>query len=130
MSASTAVLPPSPAPSSADRGRTVVDKQVIEKIAEQAAFEVTDASEHRRAFALVPGDPSGRLPVNAQLDGAEAWLSVDVALSYPSPLRAATEALRQHVLARVEHLVGVTVRRVDIRVGWLVDADQQPRRLS
>ena len=130
MSALTAALPVSPSTASAERGRTVVDKQVIEKIAEQAALEVTDQSEHRRAFAVVPGDGGGRLPVSAQLDGSEAWLSLDVALSYPGPLRAATEALRQHVLARVEHLVGVSVRRVDIRIGWLVDVDQQPRRLS
>ncbi len=129
MSALTAALPES-RDTAAERGRTVVDRQVIEKIAEQAACEVTDAGEHRRAFATIPGDGGGRLPVHAQLDGAEAWLSVEVALTYPGPLRAATEALRQHVVTRVEHLVGVSVRRVDIRVGWLVDAGQQPRKLS
>ena len=121
-------MPTRPAP---DRGRLVVARQVVEKIAEQAAFEVTETGAERRAFAVVPGgDPGGRVPVTAQLDGDQAWLNVDVALTYPGPLRAATEELRHHVVTRVEELAGVSVRRVDIRVGWLVDGARQPRKLS
>ena len=120
--------PTRPAP---DRGRLVVARQVVEKIAEQAAFEVTETGTERRAFAVVPGgDPGGRVPVAAQLDGDQAWLTVDVALTYPGPLHAATEELRRHVVTRVEELAGVSVRRVDIRVGWLVDGARQPRKLS
>ncbi len=114
-----------------ERGRLVVAKQVVEKIAAQAAFEITGVGEHRGAFAASPGLARGPRPtVNVQLDGSEAWLSVEVGMTYPAPLRAATDELRSHLVRRVEQLSGITVRRLDIRIGWLGAAAEQPRKLA
>lgn len=125
--------PPEPEPSNAvaaaHRGRLVVAKTVVEKIAAQAAYEVTGVGGRRRDFAVAPGASTATRPdVQVELEGTSAWLSVQVGLVYPAPLRQAAEELRTQLTARVEQLTGITVRRVDIRVSWLGAATEQPRR--
>lgn len=122
----TALAEPPRAP--AQRGRLVVAKQVVEKLAAQAAVEVT-TGEHRMVFA--PRTDSDPGPVVAvQLDGSDTWLQVEVDLVYPAPLRATTDDLRAHLVRRVEELSGLTVRRLDIRVAQLVTVGEHSRRLT
>ncbi len=112
------------------RGGLTVAKRVVEKIAEQAALEVTGRGEHQKAYAVRPGAPGTARPtVEVQLEGADAWLTIDVGLTYPTPLRAAADELRAHLCERLEELSGVTVKRLDIRISWLGATVKQPRRL-
>lgn len=113
------------------RGGLTVAKRVVEKIAEQAASEVTGNGEHQAAFAVRPGATAiARPTVEVQLEGADAWVSIDVGLTYPTPLRAAADELRAHLVERLEQLSGVTVKRLDIRISWLGATAKQPRRLQ
>lgn len=117
-------------PEAAQRGRLVIAKTVVEKIATQAAYEVTSVGGQQRAFAIDPGTSTPTRPeVGAELEGTSTWLTVQVGLVYPAPLRDATDELRTHLTRRVEELTGITVRRVDIRVTWLGAVAEQPRRL-
>jgi uncharacterized alkaline shock family protein YloU len=113
------------------RGRLVIAKRVIEKIAAQAVTEVPGTGPARRISALGQViDSAGRAKVDAQLDGAKAWLSVEVGLSYPTPLRAGADELRAHLTRRVEQLSGIAVRRLDIRVTWLSQVETLPKKLA
>ena len=113
------------------RGSLTVAKRVVEKIAEQAASEVSGTGEHQAAYAVRPGaSATARPTVEVQLEGSDAWVSIDVGLTYPTPLRAAADELRAHLVERLEQLSGVTVRRLDIRISWLGDTARQPRRLQ
>lgn len=113
------------------RGHLTVAKRVVEKIAEQAASEVTGGGEHQTAFAVRPGATvTARPAVEVQLEGADAWLTIDVGLTYPTALRGSADELRAHLVDRLEELSGVTVRRLDIRISWLGATASQPRRLQ
>ncbi len=113
----TAVALPTAGPPE-QRGRLTITKRVVGKIATQASSEVSAAA-------------SGRSPkVDIALDRADAWLDVEVGLAYPTPLRAAAEELRAHLIGRVERLTGLRVRRVDITVSWLTDVADLPKRLG
>ena len=40
-------------------------------------------------------------------------------LVFPTPLSSAVEDLRAHVRSRVEHLTGLSVGKIDIKISWL-----------
>lgn len=87
-----------------ERGRTVVARQVISKIATQAAGEVTPVTRPR---AEVDEFRSGT-----------ATLEVQVDVPYPAPLRQTADQVRAQVIGTVGRLTGVRVRRVDIDLRW------------
>jgi uncharacterized alkaline shock family protein YloU len=126
-------------------GRTTVADRVIEKIAAQAARDVAvgtnPAGPPGSPGSLpLPGPPgSGRLPgsspgasaadlrplrrrpkVGVKIDGRLAWLSMSVALRYPTPVRQVAGAIRAQVIWTVGELVGLDVREVDVEVAALV----------
>jgi uncharacterized alkaline shock family protein YloU len=103
------------------RGRLVLAVKVIEKVAGQAATEVSVTSG--RVGGLfgfgTDADPKARPHVEVALSEDSADLALAVGIAYPGSLRAATDRVRSHVVERVEELTGVDVRRVDIDVTFL-----------
>lgn len=114
-----------------DRGATVLSDKVVEKIASQAASEVSVAGGRSGGLLGIGAhaDFDARPKVDVELSGTTALLSVEVGVLYPTPLRAATARIREHLISRVDDLAGVQVRRVDIKVAWLSSRDDSQRSL-
>ncbi|MBA3527807.1 MAG: Asp23/Gls24 family envelope stress response protein [Propionibacteriaceae bacterium] len=118
----------------AQRGRLVVAEKVIEKIASQAASEVS-VSAGRSGGILGIGahtDTTARPKVTVELSGRTATIEVETGVVYPTPLKQATGRIRDHIISRVQELTGVDVRRVDITIAWLSTGTEpnEPRRLQ
>ena len=103
------------------RGRLVLPERVVEKIAGQAASEITVAAGRSGGVLGIGASPDSdaRPRVKVDLSAVSADLSITVGIAYPGSIRAATQQLREHVTRRVEELTGVDVRRVDIDVTFL-----------
>ncbi len=112
------------------RGRTVLDRKVVEKIASQVASEESFGGGSSGGFLGIGAhsDFSARPKVAVELAGNIAALSVEIGLLYPVPLRQVTEQLRRRISERVNALTGVEVRQVDITVSWLKPADESSGR--
>ncbi len=112
------------------RGRTVLDRKVLEKIASQVASEESFAGGSSGGFLGIGAhsDLSARPKVTVELAGNIAVLSVEIGLLYPVPLRQVTEQLRRRIGERVNALTGVEVRQIDITVSWLIPADESTGR--
>ncbi|MCY0905321.1 Asp23/Gls24 family envelope stress response protein [Arthrobacter sp. H14-L1] len=112
------------------RGHTVLANRVIEKIAGQVASDETSAGGSSGGFLGIGAhaDLSARPKASVELSGNIATVSVEVGLLYPTPLRQATEDLRQRIRGRVTELTGVEVRQVDIKVAWLTTEGAAPGR--
>lgn len=128
-SACRALSPTAERPAPRRRGRLVLAERVLEKIAGQAATEVSVASG-RSGGVLGFGadaDAIARPHVNVDLSAESADLALSVGIAYPGSIRTATQQVREHVTRRVEELTGVDVRRVDIDVTFLTgDLDDTP----
>ncbi|MDP9694884.1 UNVERIFIED_ORG: putative alkaline shock family protein YloU [Arthrobacter globiformis] len=112
------------------RGRTVLDRKVVEKIASQVASEESFAGGSSGGFLGIGAhsDFSARPEVTVELAGNIAALSMEIGLLYPVPLRQVTEQLRRRISERVTALTGVEVRQIDFTVSWLKPADETTRR--
>jgi uncharacterized alkaline shock family protein YloU len=112
-------------------GRIEVAARVVEKIAARAALEVDDAggAGARMLGRSVPG--AGRLgirgagldelpTVTAEVDGRLAFIDLELAVRWPAPVLKVTDAVRHQVIDRVEELVGLQVREVNIEIAKLV----------
>lgn len=88
----------------AERGRTVVARQVISKIATQAARDVVPVTRPRADVD--------------EFRAGTATLELQVEVPYPAPLRQTADRLRAQVIGTVGRLTGVRVRRVDIDLRW------------
>jgi uncharacterized alkaline shock family protein YloU len=112
------------------RGRTVLDRKVVEKIASQVASEESFAGGSSGGFLGIGAhsDFSARPEVTVELAGNIAALSMEIGLLYPVPLRQVTEQLRRRISERVTALTGVEVRQIDFTVSWLKPADETTGR--
>lgn len=127
-------VPVEPAPPAA-RGRTVIAQRVLEKIASQAAVEISAAGGRSGGMLGLGGrvDLEARPSATVQLSGQTATVAVSVGVSYPSPLKTVGDDIRRHVADRVDRLTGITVRRVDVEIAWLVNTTTEAalsRRLA
>lgn len=118
----------------AHRGQLVIAERVIEKVASQAASEVS-VSAGRSGGVLGIGahtDTTARPKVQVELSGRSATVEVETGVVYPTPLKQATGRIRDHVISRVEELTGVQVKRVDITIAWLTTGTEtnEPRKLQ
>jgi uncharacterized alkaline shock family protein YloU len=119
---SAAVGAPSPSASgraaAAERGRTVITRQAVERITRHLVDQCPDVEGgSRRWLGVAVGDGAA---ADAWLHGTTAVsLAVRCAVPYPRPVRASAEALRQLLIARVAELTGMRVQRVDITVTGL-----------
>jgi uncharacterized alkaline shock family protein YloU len=103
------------------RGTTVIAEKVFEKIAGQAASEVT-TSRGRTGGVLGIGsdaDPDARPKVDVDLSADSVDLDLAVGIAYPGSVRSAAQQVRDRVASRVHELTGVAVHRVDIDVTFL-----------
>ena len=107
------------------RGRLVLAKQVVEKIAGQVAGELATAGGRSGGFLGIGArtDLSARPKVDVELSGRTATLSLEMAVAYPVSIRQTTDRVRAQVTRRVTDLTGVEVTRVDITVVALHPAD-------
>jgi uncharacterized alkaline shock family protein YloU len=113
------------------RGKLVLAAKVVEKIASQAASEVSVASGRSGGMLGfgADADTDARPKVHVDLSAASADLAIKLGIAYPGSIRAATQQVREHVTRRVEDLTGVDVRRVDIDVFFLtLDTDDRRKK--
>ncbi|WP_163507077.1 Asp23/Gls24 family envelope stress response protein [Fodinicola acaciae] len=97
----------------ADNGIVTISERAVERI---AAHALTELSRHGAK-------------VGAHVTAGSAILDVRLAIGYPQPVTAATEAARDHLTRRVEQYTGLTVSRVDIAVTALRAAESVRRRV-
>jgi uncharacterized alkaline shock family protein YloU len=103
------------------RGRTTVTTKAIESIIGRVAVETPDVSAARltgvrRWF----GDASQQqASTHIEHEAGEVEVSLTIAVTYPAPIEAVVERLRERVTATVDEHLGMTVRRVDVTVSEL-----------
>ena len=105
----------------ARRGTVTVPAAVVAKIAAQAAYGI-DVVGSASGGVLGLGARRNfdeRPQAQAQLFGNTAVLTLDLGITYPTPLRATGERIRAHVSDRVAHLTGFEVEQVDLEISWL-----------
>ncbi|MCR3721001.1 MULTISPECIES: Asp23/Gls24 family envelope stress response protein [Prauserella salsuginis group] len=115
-----------------ERGQTTIATRTVERIATAALTEVDDVGgSARRVFSIAVGgaDDAQDAQVTAQVQGEETTLGVRLSVVYPTPVSAATEAARQHLVRRVSELTGLAVSRVDITVTALHAPTRERRRV-
>lgn len=135
---STTIDTPAPATGTvgetSSRGRLVLEKRVIERVASQAASESLAAGGTSGGlFGFgAKGDLSARPTASVELAGVgrSATLRLDLTIAYPAPIREATDQVREHVTYRVHELTGVQVTRVDITVTGLHHLDATGGRIT
>jgi uncharacterized alkaline shock family protein YloU len=121
MSSAPAVTLPTvpvlrPAP---ERGTTTVADRVLAAVAARAAVEVPGIGGAARRILGIPVDVqrADRAPqVEVTVAGETVAVRVRLSVIYPTPVRAATEQVRRHVVERVGALTGKTVGVVDVTV--------------
>ena len=98
------------------RGTLTIHEQVVSKIAGQLLVNIPGVGgTSRGAFGLGSSEGMSTRPrVDVALSGRSAVLSVEVGLTYPSPIRKLTEDIRQRLFDGVTRLTGITVRQVDL----------------
>lgn len=113
-------------------GRTTISEQAVERIATRLVAECADVGgTARRVLGVTVGAAAERdATVAARLHGGtEVSLAVRCSVPYPTPVRRATDTLRELLLRQVSELTGLTVQRVDIAVTELT-TDAPGRRLQ
>ena len=108
----------------AERGRTVVSAQAVERIVGRVVTECPEVSGiGRRVLGLPVGPGREDAGVAVRLHGTTAVsLAVRCSVRYPRPVARSAEALRTLLTARVTELTGLRVQRVDITVTELPGA--------
>ena len=102
----------------AERGRTTVSRQAVERIAARIVADCPEVEgTARRVLGVNAGGNRGDATVAARLHGASAVsLAVRCSVPYPRPVARSAAALRELLTARVSELTGLRVQRVDINV--------------
>lgn len=114
------------------RGRSTIDHRVVEKIASQAASEIsTVGGQRRRRLGLgTRDDMSARPKVAVNLAGDAATITAQIGMPFPVPIRTTAINARARIADRVTALTGIPVRRVDVAVTWLATDQEQDRGLA
>ena len=114
-------------------GRISVSAKAVEKVAAFAALEIPDAGGAAARLLTFPGAGRrrgglDRLPkVNAEVDGGQAFLEVELSVRWPAPIAKVTDAVRRRLAAQVLALTGLEVTEVNIVVVDLVTEVQTAR---
>lgn len=105
--------------SASARGQTTIAVRVVEAMAARIAAEEPDiGGAARRVFGVaVAGEDSDQAPrVEAVVAGDVVSLRLRLSVTYPAPVQAVTERVRQRLTERITELTGKTVSTVDISV--------------
>ncbi|HEX6497713.1 MAG TPA: Asp23/Gls24 family envelope stress response protein [Micromonosporaceae bacterium] len=109
----------------AERGRTILANEVVEKIAGIAAREVPGVydlgGDVARIFAAVKerlhlGEENQGQGVSVVLDGKTAEITVTIVIEFGFQVFSVTDKVRQKVISSVENLLGLEVTNVDVVV--------------
>jgi uncharacterized alkaline shock family protein YloU len=139
MSAVTQAVP-APLVGRTDLGAISIADRVVVKIAARAAAENPDAgaATARVLGRAVPGAGSfsvrgtdlNALPkTSVDVDGAKAYVSLEIAVRWPASIAEITGQVRGHVQARVRELAGLEVDEVHIVVADLATDITPPPRV-
>ena len=115
----------------AHRGSLSVNERVVERIAAKSAARHPQVGA-RSGGVLGIGDKNdfGALPpVTVSLAGNVASVSLQVALRFPTDLRAITSQIREAVVVDLRVFADITAAPVDIEVQWLENAPAARRIL-
>lgn len=112
----------------ATRGHLSIADRVVSNVARLAAQEVPGTVTVPRARA---GFSRGLPRAAARVAASRVYLTVDVAVVWPSPLGAVTAAVAEMVAGRVEELTGLVVDGIDVTAETMIYSDEleAPRRV-
>jgi uncharacterized alkaline shock family protein YloU len=119
----------------ADRGRTHIRHEVVEKIAGIAAREVPGVfdlgGDVARIFSAVKeriglGDAEADQGVKVTLEGRTAHIEVVIVIEFGFVVHSVTDTVRVKVINSVENLLGLEVTGVDVIVDDVHIADEGP----
>lgn len=109
----------------AERGRTILANEVVEKIAGIAAREVPGVydlgGDVARIFSAVKerlhlGEENQGQGVSVALDGRTAEITVTIVIEFGFQVFSVTDKVRQKVITSVENMLGLEVANVDVIV--------------
>ena len=129
---------PTPLAGRSELGRISIADGVVTKIAARAAAENPDAGAATarvlgRAVSAVPGirgtDLDALPKTTVQVDGAKAYVTLEMAVRWPAPVAEVTGQVRRHVQDRVRELAGLEVDEVHIVVADLATDITPPPRV-
>ena len=130
---------PAPLAGRTELGTISIVDGVVTKIAARAAAENPDAgaATARVLGRAVPGAVPGvrgtdldALPkTTVQVDGAKAYVTLEIAVRWPAPVAEVTGQVRRHVRDRVRELAGLEVDEVHIVVADLATDITPPPRV-
>ncbi|MGL5930363.1 MAG: Asp23/Gls24 family envelope stress response protein [Dermatophilaceae bacterium] len=104
----------------AERGRTVIEHRVVERIAARSCLDVAGVV---RAGSDLDRLVGRRLPgVSATVAGHRARVALEVAVTWPTPLADVAARVRDHVSATVTGLAGLEVDAVDVEIARMAAA--------
>lgn len=122
-STTTRPQPATPAPLTAvdpdERGRLRIDPSVLRKIAEHTADLTPGTLCAPRTVAGV-GLGSAGATAKVTVTGQRVDLRVELALRYPSPVRATVDELRRRIGDEVRRITGYQVRSIAVTVTALL----------
>lgn len=108
------------------RGRTVIQDTVLQRIATQEAAQVPGVAQTGSGLTKVVGR---HLPkADAVVAGSRARVHVEIAVAWPHPLATVAASVREHVSARLTDLTGLSVDAVDVNVSRVVQAPEPVTR--
>jgi len=119
----------------ADRGRTTIRHEVVEKIAGIAAREVPGVydlgGDVARVFSAVReriglGDAEADQGVSVVLTGTTAVVEVVIVIEFGYVVHSVTDTVRVKVINSIENLLGLEVTSVDVIVDDVHIEDQGP----
>ncbi|WP_030203187.1 Asp23/Gls24 family envelope stress response protein [Streptomyces sp. NRRL S-87] len=129
----------SPLPDPADRGRTTVADDVVEKIAGLAAREVPGVHALGSGLSRTFGAVRDRVPggsaksvsrgVKAEVGEVQTALDLELVVDYGVSIRTVARSVRENVVSAVERMTGLEVVEVNIAVTDVKlpdDYDEEP----
>jgi len=130
---------PAPLAGRAELGRISIADGVVTKIAARAAAENPDAGAAvarvlgRALPGAVPGvrgtDLDGLPKTTVEVDGATAFVTLEIAVRWPAPVAEVTGQVRRHVRDRIRELAGLEAVEVHIVVADLATDITPPPRV-
>lgn len=103
------------------RGTLDVRIAAIEHLAQHIAGEVDGTVPYRSGIDKLRGRGLPHAQVTAQ--GPSSWITLDIAVAWPSAVEHVAAAARERVRTETSRLSGSDVRRVDVTV-HVISADQ------
>lgn len=103
------------------RGVTVIPARAVARIAAQAAYETDNVGSNAGGLLGIGTRRNfdSRPEAQCELYGQVAVLYLNLGLIFPRPLIPTIEDLRAHVRSRVEHITGLKVGKISIKISWL-----------